>query len=173
MRNAAKRNDAFEAHPVCGLRNRLHQSLQVAHFRRWQRDQHADRSHDVTERYGQSADQERAWDCSACILDFVTHERCRFASGKGIDQHRPENHIVDVCAGDHGVKRKRSRRSVKVPRHRSHPDDDADGNPHCERAHVVQPCADVESEHVEYGRDCERDQREQDVVRGVIRQMAP
>ena len=52
-------------------------------------------------------------------------------------------------------------------------DDDANWNPHGQRADVVQPLADVESDDVHQRRCAQRKQREDDVERGVVREMRP
>src|SRR5208337_5043622 len=60
-----------------------------------------------------------------------------------------------------------------MPGDQSHYDDDAYGNPHSERAYVVQPFADVESDDVHQRGYTQREHREDDVERGVIGEMRP
>src|SRR5580700_5688915 len=60
-----------------------------------------------------------------------------------------------------------------MPGDQSHHDDDAYGNPHGERANVVQPLPDVEADDVHQCGGAEREQREDDVERGVVREVRP
>ena len=74
-----ERNHPFEADALRGLRYRLHQSLQVADFRRRQRHQHADRAHDVTQCHRDSGDHRargmarRAFLISPPMIEAVSH----------------------------------------------------------------------------------------------------
>ena len=59
-----------------------------------------------------------------------------------------------------------------MPGQQTHADDDEYGNPHGERADVVQPFADVESDHIQQRGRCQRHQRKHNVesrVRGKMR----
>ena len=76
-------------------------------------------------------------------------------------------------AGRHRMHGERRGRAVAMPGNQSHDDDDADWNPHGKCADVVQPLADVESDDVHQRGGAQREQREDDVERGVVRKMLP
>src|SRR6202034_797736 len=124
-------------------------SLHAADFARGQCEKYCSRSDYVTKSHRHASKKQRKWNRAAWIFDLFSHEGGSFGAAEGEGQHRPEDYVVEVSAGLHRVQRELSGGAVTMPGNQSHYDDDADGDPHSECAHIMQPLADVEADDVQ------------------------
>ena len=160
-------------HALDRLRDRLHQTLQVADFRGWQRHQHAYGPDNVAKRHRDSRRQHRPGNGAARILDFAAQERAGFTSPEREHQQRPENNVLEVNAWRQSVQGEHVGRAKAVPRNGAHHDHNHRRNPHGKRAHVMQPFANVQADHIHHRGERQREQRKDDVESCVVREMSP
>ena len=90
-------NNAFETNACAVLEMACISPCKIADLGGRQRDQHADGANDVAERHGDPANEQRPGMARRGILDLASHQRSGFAASEGIDQHRPENDVVEWC----------------------------------------------------------------------------
>src|SRR5262249_38170147 len=150
-------DNGFPVNFVRGNEDRLHQALQIANFGRRQGYQNADGPNNVAEGDSDPGNEQRPRDRATRVLDFISHEGSGFASVEGVDQRAPENHVLQVSAGNQGVHVKACRGAEAVEGHGPHGDDNERGDPHGEGAKVMEPGTDVKTENVQPCGEGERD----------------
>ena len=89
-------DDPEKSDPSCRLRDRLHQSLQIADLIGRKRQQHPDCAPHITKRHNQAADEKSPGNRPACVLDLLSHERGGFTTAKGENQCRPKDHVLQT-----------------------------------------------------------------------------
>ena len=97
--------DRLPTDTVSGFADGLHQSLQVTNFSVREGKQHRNRTHDVTESDRQSGDEQGKRHGPPWILDFFAHERRGLAAAESEGQHRPENDVLEMQAGNQCMRR--------------------------------------------------------------------
>ena len=167
--SAADRDDGRRAHARARAGDRLGDALHLVHLLHRKRHEHRRGADQVDRDDHDAGGDERPRQGAARVHDLVAEQRRGLEPAECERDRGPERDAGGVDSGHQVGGVKRRRRAEPEPRHARGDDQDADREPRAPRAEIRETAAQAGAEHIEGEHHAERDQRERQVVGGLVR----